>query len=122
MLYTIDNGSRGAGSGGRRVKELAEYPAGGRCDSGAAVVAEAAEARLAAGQPELGGVRVRVVVGVLEHDLQGPEREVDCARGRGGPAQEREDRVEAAEVHEAAGLACTCASQVGEHGKRQGIE
>ena len=109
-LCSIHNGSRGAGSGGRRVKELAEYPAGARCDSGAAVVAEAAEARLAAGKPELGGVRVGVGVCVLEHDEQGPEREVDCARGGGRPAQESEDRGEAAEVHEAAGLACTCAS------------
>ena len=107
-LRGIHHGSRGAGSAGRRVEEHVEYPAGARCDSGAAVVAEAAEARLAADKPELGGVRVGVGgVGVAEDDEEGPEREVDCAWGRGGPAQEREDGGEAAEVHEAPGLLCT---------------
>lgn len=64
VLYTIDNGSRGAACGGRRVEVGAQQRGGARCDSGTVVLAEGVEDGLAAGALELGGVRVEVEGGV----------------------------------------------------------
>ena len=75
------------------------------------VAAADGDVGLAAGERERGGVRVavlRVAVGVAarEDDVQGLERDVEDARGRGGVAQEGEERAEAAELDEALRLAC----------------
>lgn len=91
-----------------------EHGGRGLGDAGAWKAAAGGDVRLAAGERELGGVRVAAVgvaasVAAGEEDVEGLEGDVDDARGGWRAAQEDEERVEAAEVDESLRLFCVCA-------------
>jgi hypothetical protein len=76
-------------------------------DSGAAVAAQGVDVVGAAGGTELGGVAVAEGgVAAVEDEEEAAERGVERAGG-GRAAQQGEERGEAAEAHEAAGLDCS---------------
>ena len=88
--------------------EVLAHASRARDDSGAAVAAQGADVVGAALAAELGGVGVvEGAVAAVEDEEEAAERGVERAGGGGRAAQQGEERAEAAEAHETAGLHCS---------------
>ena len=106
---------------GSRRGELLAHAERACANSAAAVAEQGLDVVGAAGSEKLGGVGVvEGAVAAVEDEEEAAERGVERAGG-GRAAQQGEERAEAAEAHEAAGLDCfdTCALAVLRYSLRQ---